>query len=250
MNDGLISSAALQAAALTPDGRLQSLLDMLQTGGPVVLVLLLMSVTGLTIIVLKLWQFQALQPGAIAMVEQAMLRWREGEADCALELLKPLRNPVAKVLSVAMQATSIATYSEGEVREEAARVANAELEKMRSNLRVLELIASLSPLLGLLGTVLGMIEAFQQLQAAGNRVDPGVLSGGIWEALLTTAVGLGVAIPAVAALSGLERVVERTRHRMEDALTRVFTADIAFMTTSISEGEGKGATASLQTESA
>jgi biopolymer transport protein ExbB len=54
-------------------------------------------------------------------------------------------------------------------------------------------------LLGLFGTVLGMVEAFRQLELAGSQVDPAVLSGGIWQALLTTAVGLAVAIPAVLA---------------------------------------------------
>ncbi len=57
-----------------------------------------------------------------------------------------------------------------------------------------------------------MIEAFRQLEAAGNQVNPAILSGGIWEALLTTAVGLAVAIPAVVALNWLERRIERLAH--------------------------------------
>ena len=61
---------------------------------------------------------------------------------------------------------------------------------MRSHLRVMEVIANLAPLIALLGTVLGMIEAFQAMELAGKQVDPSVLSGSIWEALLTTAVGL------------------------------------------------------------
>jgi biopolymer transport protein ExbB len=61
---------------------------------------------------------------------------------------------------------------------------------------VLELISTIAPLLGLLGTVLGMIAAFQALQESGSRADPAILAGGIWEALLTTAAGMAVAIPA------------------------------------------------------
>jgi biopolymer transport protein ExbB len=57
-------------------------------------------------------------------------------------------------------------------------------------------VAQVAPLLGLFGTVLGMIEAFQGLQQAGAAVDPSALAGGIWVALLTTAVGLVVAMPA------------------------------------------------------
>ena len=99
----------------------------------------------------------------------------------------------------------------------------SKLERLRSHLRALEIIGTLSPLLGLLGTVLGMIEAFRQLEMAGSQVDPAILSGGIWQALLTTAVGLTVAIPVVLAHSWLERRVERCGHQMEDAVTRVFT---------------------------
>lgn len=83
-----------------------------------------------------------------------------------------------------------------------------------------------SPLLGLLGTVLGMIEAFRQLASSGSQVDPSVLSGGIWQALLTTAAGLSVAIPVVLLHSWLERRVERCAHRMEDAVTRIFTRSL------------------------
>jgi biopolymer transport protein ExbB len=100
-----------------------------------------------------------------------------------------------------------------------------QLSKLRSYLRPLEIIATLSPLLGLLGTVLGMITAFQQMEGAGNQVDPSVLSGGIWQALLTTAVGLAVAIPVVTLQSWLERKVERIAHNMNDAVTQVFTAN-------------------------
>ena len=95
------------------------------------------------------------------------------------------------------------------IREEIERLGLGILSRLRGWLKPLEVIASLAPLLGLFGTVLGMIEAFRQMEAAGNQVNPTVLSGGIWEALLTTAVGLAVAIPAVVALNWLERRVEQ-----------------------------------------
>ena len=69
--------------------------------------------------------------------------------------------------------------------------------------------------------MIGMIEAFQQLEAAGNRVDPAILSGGIWEALLTTAVGLAVAIPAIGALNLFENRVDQVRLRLRDATGRM-----------------------------
>ena len=88
----------------------------------------------------------------------------------------------------------------------------------------MELISTIAPLIGLLGTVLGMIAAFQALQDSGNQADPAVLAGGIWEALLTTAAGMAVAIPASMALTWFESVADRVQADMEDAATRVFTA--------------------------
>jgi biopolymer transport protein ExbB len=123
------------------------------------------------------------------------------------------------------------------VREEVVRYGSEILERLRSGFRVLELIGSLAPLLGLFGTVLGMIEAFQQLEAAGNQVNPAVLSGGIWQALLTTAIGLAVAIPVVAMLGWLERRIERLAHAMDDTVTRVFTPDLAARA---SDDDGQG----------
>ena len=68
-----------------------------------------------------------------------------------------------------------------------------------------------------------MIVAFQQMEAAGSQVDPSVLSGGIWQALFTTAVGLSVAIPVVAVHNLLERKVDRVAALMNDVVTQVFT---------------------------
>lgn len=113
------------------------------------------------------------------------------------------------------------------IREEVERSAINQLNQLRSFLRPLEIIASLSPLLGLLGTVLGMITAFQKMEGAGSQVDPSVLSGGIWQALLTTAVGLAVAILVVTMHSWLERKIERIANNINDAVTQVFTSQEA-----------------------
>ena len=68
-----------------------------------------------------------------------------------------------------------------------------ELKRMESGLRSLGLLGNTAPLLGLLGTILGMIKAFMVIEEAGGRVDAQALAGGIWEAMITTGVGLGVA---------------------------------------------------------
>lgn len=89
---------------------------------------------------------------------------------------------------------------------------------------MLELVATIAPLLGLLGTVLGMIAAFQVLQGSGNQADPADLAGGIWVALLTTAAGMAVAIPAGIALSWFEGITDRLQADLEDLATRIFIA--------------------------
>ena len=208
------------------ENELGTLNSLLQAGGPVVTILLVMSILAVAIILLKLWQFTSLRLGANQFIDQSIRAWRQGDVASAINHVKDSRNPVAKVLFVALKGKNNPAVSESVIREEAARIASLEIEKLKSHLRGLELIGSLSPLLGLLGTVLGMIAAFQQLQLAGAKVDPSVLSGGIWEALLTTAVGIAVAIPAIAALSGFERKIEQTKHVMENALTQVFTCEL------------------------
>ena len=70
-----------------------------------------------------------------------------------------------------------------------------------------------------------MIEACQALQGSGGRADPSTLAGGIWEALLTTAAGMAVAIPAALALAWFEGVIDRVAADMEDLATRVFLAE-------------------------
>ncbi len=199
-------------------------LDGIAKGGPVMAVLVAMSVLATAIVLVKLYQFAVLHIRARRFVDEAVDRVRAGQIDQAVLALSRVRNPIARALEVAVRGMRDWDTRQREVREEVLRVGAQQLAALESYLRGLEAIANLSPLLGLLGTVLGMIRAFQRLEEAGSRVDPGVLSGGIWEALLTTAVGLAIAIPATAALNWLDSEVERLRRDMSDAVTRVFTS--------------------------
>lgn len=196
-------------------------------GGPVLWMLLLLSVAALAIILVKLWQFSRLKLNASEPTEQALRSWYQHDPKQALAVLQGSRQPTAQLLVRTLQGLAMPSVDVGLLREELTRFASAQLEKLRAWLRALEVIAALSPLLGLLGTVLGMIEAFRQLELAGSQVDPAILSGGIWQALLTTAAGLSVAIPVVLVHSWLERRVERCGHQMEDAVTRVLTRDLS-----------------------
>jgi len=203
----------------------ERLTGFLGAGGPVVLILGVMSVFALTIVLVKLWQFRVQRIAERRSVDEALALYRGGHVDEALARAEAARSPAAQALARALRGIRQG-LPEANVREEVMRYGRAALEALRTGLRPLEVIGSLAPLLGLFGTVLGMIEAFRQLEAAGNQVNPAVLSGGIWEALLTTAVGLAVAIPVVALLNWLERRVERLAHRMDDAVTQVFTVSL------------------------
>ena len=202
------------------------LLEWLDLGGPVVLVLIAMSVLALTIAIVKLWQFRGLGHGDVALARRALELHKGGGSAQALILVERSRKPVSGTLAQALRGARDGLPEE-KVREAVLRHGHDVLESLRSGFRTLEVIASLAPLLGLLGTVLGMIEAFQRLEEAGNRVDASILSGGIWEALLTTAVGLVVAIPVVAVFNWLERRVERLAHEMESIAARVYTVDLS-----------------------
>lgn len=204
--------------------QVDSLMDL---GGPVVLILAALSVVAASIILVKWWQFLVLGIERRGATTKSLQQWRDGDRQAAADALKDSRQPVARVMHAAMSGLSRPSADIALVREEVTRVASLQIEALRSYLRPLEVISTLSPLLGLLGTVMGMIVAFQQMEAAGSQVDPSILSGGIWQALLTTAVGLSVAIPTVMAHNWLERKVERCAHRMEDMVTQVFTSELA-----------------------
>jgi biopolymer transport protein ExbB len=209
----------------------EPLRDTFGNGGPVLLILASLSIVALAIVLAKLWQFTRMRIETPRSVEAALQSWYQDQPAAALAKLDDHRQPTAQLVAQAIrglqQIRNQPPAALELLREELRRAANAQFERLRSWLRALEVIAALSPLLGLLGTVLGMIEAFQQLAAAGSRVDPALLSGGIWQALLTTAAGLSVAIPVVLLHSWLERRVERCAHQMEDAVTRVFTRPLA-----------------------
>lgn len=198
------------------------LVNWLDLGGPITAVLIGLAVLALAIVLLKLWQFTAAKIDNRKVTNDALSLWVSGQREQAVRALAGTRQPLARVTCTAMSG-QLAGLDEAQVREETLRVGNTDLETLRHYLRALELIAIICPLLGLLGTVIGMIDAFQAMQNAGSQVDPGVLSGGIWQALLTTAVGLSIAIPVTLLHSWLERKVERLGHAMEDATTQVFT---------------------------
>jgi biopolymer transport protein ExbB len=200
------------------------LFEFLARGGPALWVIAVLSIVTLTVILWKVWRL--MQDGAWSgsYTEAALSDWCGGRRDKAMDALLYRGSLRARLAHAAMCNRASEFYTDETAREETERVAKSLLLETRSGLRALELIATIAPLVGLLGTVLGMIAAFQALQDSGNQADPAVLAGGIWEALLTTAAGMAVAIPAATALSWFESIADKLQSDMEDAATRIFTA--------------------------
>lgn len=187
----------------------------LDTGGPALWVIAALSVVTLALITWKLWRFIWAGVWSIGASETYLTDVLAGRAPNAPPLP---RNIHLRFISGSVQALDL---PDDLAREEVARLAHITLGDLRTGLRPLDLIVTIAPLIGLLGTVLGMIAAFQALQTSGGQADPAVLAGGIWEALLTTAAGMAVAIPAAMALAWFEGTVETVQARMEDCATRL-----------------------------
>ena len=100
-----------------------------------------------------------------------------------------------------------------------------EIQKAETFLPSLEIVAQVSPLIGLLGTVIGMIDSFNELELGGSLVDPSILAGGIWTALLTTAMGLIVAIPALISHYFFEKKLLTTQNQTESYISRIISLD-------------------------
>lgn len=198
-------------------------LTFLRDGGPSIWAIAALSVITLTLILWKIWRLALIGAWSRGKAGKAVAAYERGDATAALAIVKGRIGIRSRVVATAL--TAVATLPESRAREETSRVAKRHLASAGTGLGALELIATIAPLLGLLGTVLGMIAAFQALQAAGSKADPALLAGGIWEALLTTAAGMAVAIPASAALTWFEAVITRIRQDIEDSATRIFVAD-------------------------
>lgn len=195
---------------------IDALRGILDLGGPVVAILLVMSVLTFGVVLYKIWQFSASGVGRHRVLSEALDFWEAGECQAAQMRLGQSRSYLAPLVGAAMTAPNKSGL-DGRLDAEAG-LALAGLER---GFRFLDTVAQIAPLLGLFGTVLGMIEAFQGLQTAGSMVDPALLAGGIWVALLTTAVGLAVAMPTSMALAWLESRTARERVFADKALRTV-----------------------------
>lgn len=197
--------------------------DVLADGGPIVWLLGALSLFSLALIAVKVWQLRAALSGQ-GRRARALDLWLGRDKTGARRALVDGRAPADLLLAQAM--TGLDGGAPRKLLEDDLEWrGNAELADLSSGLRMLELIAMVSPLLGLLGTVLGMIEAFRELSLAEGSANAALLAAGIWQALLTTAAGLIVAIPAAVAAGLLGARVDRAGQQAEAAVGRLFAIE-------------------------
>ena len=173
-------------------------------GGPMMYPLLICSI--LTVAYAIERSFHFLRAGKSPDAPQTIHNLIEkNEFDKALQVAEISPGPVSAVLE---QGLLHAGDKKELIEEEITLKGTKELKRLNKHLHLIELISRIAPLMGLLGTVLGMVNAFQQFAQSNGSVDPSMLAGGIWEALITTAAGLGVAIPSMIVHHMLEEKVE------------------------------------------
>lgn len=198
-------------------------------GGWVMYPIVALSVYALGIVFYKAYQFTVSGVFNTVFIDRVMLHVKRGELTDAHTLLQREPGPIARIMRVAVECVMNREMTIKSRESEIARVGSAELRYLESHLRGLEMASSVGPLLGLLGTVIGMVVAFAKLSEAGSRVDPSMLAGGIYQALITTVGGLIVAVPAVAAYYLLDSLIERVRATMRDVTVQILALEDMFI---------------------
>jgi biopolymer transport protein ExbB len=167
--------------------------DIIIKGGPVMIPILLGSVIGLTIVIERLWAFRQMRLGLYGFTQAIFKALKEGRVKEALQLCERHgRNPLAVVYRIGIMRSNLPPHRLEKILEEAG---NDQVLNMERRLGALVAIVSIEPLLGFLGTITGLIRAFMSWEKAGADVTVSVLAGGMYQAMITTAAGLMVAIP-------------------------------------------------------
>ncbi|RJP28212.1 MAG: MotA/TolQ/ExbB proton channel family protein [Candidatus Omnitrophota bacterium] len=198
-----------------------SLLQIFIAGGPVMWPIMLCSVFALAIIIEKFWHIHRVKIDTSQFLSSILDKIKRHEIREALEICDKTKSPVSHILKAGILKHDRPRPQIKEAIEDASLY---EIPKLEKNLSTLATLAHISPLLGLLGTVTGMVRAFQVIQAKATTlhpVSPGDLAGGIWEALLTTVLGLMVAIPTFVAYNYLVSRINSFILEMEKAATEL-----------------------------
>jgi biopolymer transport protein ExbB len=210
------------------------ILQLFRKGGIFMWPLLFCSVLGAAVMIERGLIFLGLLRGSVGVAELRRIS-RERGVEGLRARVREGGHPTVAVARVYLENLGRGAGLRGElIKMEGSR----QLERVEQRLRVLASISHIAPLLGLLGTVTGLVIAFAQMQTLGGAARPADLAGGIWEALLTTVFGLIVAIPCMAAFHGFEGIVDRLARRMQAIV--VCLDDVLEEPTGLLEENGRG----------
>lgn len=202
-----------------------SAMEFFEKGGTMMGILALLSIYAFGVVIYKIWQFYKENIFDRSFVETVLDEIKRGDRVGAMQTLERIPGPVARIMRVSFNCVANREMSQKSREAEIMRVGSADVHYLEAHLRGLEMAAAVAPLIGLLGTVIGLIDSFSKLGLAGTRVDPSMLAGGIWEALLTTATGLAIAIPALAVHYVLDGIIERLRATMKDVSIQILALE-------------------------
>src|SRR6056297_1347443 len=185
--------------------------NFISLGGPMAIPLIICSIFSVAVIIEKAVYFLRRKDNSLRLLKRIELKVENDDIIGALNELKGEKGPNAKLLS-----TALSHYEEDpdRIREVLKAVGEDEIKKMEKHLPVLDVVAMISPLLGLLGTVLGIISSFNILGTAAGAANPAQISSGIAAALISTAMGLVIAIPTAIFYSYYINKVEEKSHEM------------------------------------
>ena len=193
--------------------------DMIQKGGPMMYLIILSSILALGVVIERVYTLNKARVDADKFIDGIIGVLKMNKIIEAVEMCNNTPGPVAHIIKAGILKHD---RSRPEIKEAIEEAAELEIPILGRHLPILATIAHIAPLLGLLGTVTGMIKSFQVIQmkaAAMAPVNPGDLAGGIWEALLATLAGLSVAIPTYVAYNYLISQVDGFIYDMEKSAT-------------------------------
>jgi biopolymer transport protein ExbB len=198
--------------------------DFLAKGGILVGPILLCSVLALAIFLERLIVLSRVKIRGFGLVKAVARHLKDGEDHSAYETARASDTPMGRILTSGME---VKDQDRETLETVMVHATEEEVRGLSRYLQILATIGNIAPLLGLLGTVLGMIKAFMVIQEMGGKVNAAVLAGGIWEAMLTTALGLSVALPVMVAHSYLVARVDKYEAQLQDGAI-VFVKSIGF----------------------
>ncbi|MBR4775239.1 MAG: MotA/TolQ/ExbB proton channel family protein [Bacteroidales bacterium] len=208
------AGAAASAPAVQPTQMSESLWDLFTMGGPLMWVLLVLSILAIYLIGRKWWTIKhasKIDPHFMQDIRDYM---NAGKVKSAITLCGKYDNPVARMVETGIHRMG---RPMSDIQGAIENIGNVEVARLEKGLPILATIAGGAPMIGFLGTVMGMVNAFFQMSKAGNNIDITLLSDGIYTAMLTTVGGLIVGIIAYFGYNWLTSQVSNLVYKMESS---------------------------------